>query len=65
MTAAEAAAFLRLERKTIYRYVKQGILSAWKPGRKYLFSKKKLQQWLEEGGRHMTTATPPTTPRKR
>jgi excisionase family DNA binding protein len=46
----EAAILLKVSRKTIYNRVKAGTLPHARVGRKLLFSRQKLQQWIALGG---------------
>ncbi len=45
----EAAALLRVSKKTVYSRVKAGTLPYAKLGRKLLFSRAKLTQWVADG----------------
>lgn len=46
----EAAALLKVSRKTIYNRVKAGTLPHARLGRKLLFNRQKLVQWVADGG---------------
>jgi excisionase family DNA binding protein len=46
----EAAILLKVSRKTIYRRVKADTLPHARVGRKLLFSRQKLHQWIALGG---------------
>ncbi len=46
----EAAALLKVSKKTIYNRVKAGTLPHARVGRKLLFSRQKLVQWVAQGG---------------
>ena len=46
----EAAIWLKVSRKTIYNRVKAGTLPHARVGRKLLFSRQKLHQWIAMGG---------------
>ncbi len=46
----EAAALLKVSKKTIYNRVKAGTLPHARVGRKLLFSRQKLTQWIAQGG---------------
>jgi excisionase family DNA binding protein len=46
----EAAILLKVSRKTIYNRVKAGTLPHARVGRKLLFSRQKLHQWMALGG---------------
>jgi excisionase family DNA binding protein len=46
----EAAILLKVSRKTIYNRVKAGTLPHARVGRKLLFSRQKLYQWVALGG---------------
>lgn len=52
----EAAQLLKVSRKTIYARVKTGTLPYAKLGRKILFSRAKLTQWVADGGDRANTA---------
>jgi excisionase family DNA binding protein len=52
MTLDEAAAFLKSERHTIVRWINDGVIPSGcykRPGHRYIFSRRALQDWLEEG----------------
>lgn len=51
MTVREVAAFLRLDRKTIYDAATRGELPARRVGRRVLVSRAALVAWLASGGR--------------
>jgi len=46
----EAAILLKVSRKTVYNRVKAGILPHDPVGRKLLFNRQKLSQWIALGG---------------
>lgn len=46
----EAAMLLKVSKKTVYNRVKAGTLPHARVGRKLLFSKQKLNQWVAMGG---------------
>jgi excisionase family DNA binding protein len=46
----EAALLLRVSKKTVYNRVKAGTLPHARVGRKLLFSRQKLHQWIALGG---------------
>ena len=46
----EAAILLRVSKKTVYNRVKAGTSPHARVGRKLLFSRQKLQQWIALGG---------------
>jgi excisionase family DNA binding protein len=46
----EASMLLKVSRKTIYNRVKAGTLPHARVGRKLLFSRQKLHQWIALGG---------------
>ncbi len=46
----EAAVLLKVSKKTIYNRVKAGTLPHARVGRKLLFSRQKLNQWVALGG---------------
>lgn len=46
----EAAALLRISRRTLYNRVKAGTIPHARVGRKLLFSRAKLSQWVADGG---------------
>jgi excisionase family DNA binding protein len=47
MTLEEAGEYLRLSKVTMYRLVTKKKIPVSKVGRKYLFSREKLDQWVE------------------
>ena len=46
----EAAALLKVSKKTIYNRVKAGTIPHARLGRKLLFTRQKLVQWVADGG---------------
>ena len=46
MTIDEAAAYLRLSRETLYKYVQRGIMPAAKIGRHWRFDKLAIDRWI-------------------
>lgn len=46
MTIEEAAAYLRVGKKTIYRLLKRGKIPATKVGRQWRFNKASIDEWL-------------------
>ena len=44
----EACAYLKLAKVTIYKYVRQGAIPAFKVGRMWRFHKESLDNWLKE-----------------
>ena len=46
----EAAVLLKVSKKTVYNRVKAGTLPHARVGRKLLFSRQKLNQWIARGG---------------
>ena len=46
----EAAMLLKVSKKTVYNRVKAGTLPHARVGRKLLFSRQKLNQWIARGG---------------
>ena len=51
MTVREVAAFLRLDRKTVYDAAARGELPARRVGRRLVVSRAALVAWLASGGR--------------
>ena len=51
----EAAVLLKVSKKTIYNRVKAGTLPHARLGRKLLFSRQKLYQWVADGGDRIGT----------
>jgi excisionase family DNA binding protein len=51
MTVREVAAFLRLDRKTVYDAAARGDLPSRRVGRRVLVSRAALDAWLASGGR--------------
>jgi len=47
LTVKEAAEFLRASQSTVYRMIKRGDLKAHKVGKKWLFYKKDLKEFVE------------------
>jgi excisionase family DNA binding protein len=48
LTASELEKFLRIDRKTIYRYVQLGLIPYVRMESNLRFSKHQVQRWLEE-----------------
>jgi excisionase family DNA binding protein len=48
MTIEEAAAYLRVGKKTIYRLLKRGKIPATKVGRQWRFNKSSIDEWLSK-----------------
>jgi excisionase family DNA binding protein len=48
MTVEEAAVFLRVGKKTIYRLLKQGKIPATRVGQQWRFSKASIDKWLQQ-----------------
>jgi excisionase family DNA binding protein len=48
LTASELEKFIRIDRKTIYRYVELGIIPYLRMETNLRFSKHQVQRWLEE-----------------
>ncbi len=48
MTVGEAANYLRVNKKTIYRLLESGKIPATKVGRQYRFSKASIDEWLQK-----------------
>jgi len=48
LTAEELEKFLRIDRKTIYRYVQLGLIPYVRMESNLRFSKHQVQRWLEE-----------------
>jgi excisionase family DNA binding protein len=49
MTAPEAAAYLRLNRTTLYRFAAEGKIPYLKVGSHYRFRKEALDAWMAQG----------------
>jgi excisionase family DNA binding protein len=56
----EAAALLKVSRRTVYNHVKAGKIPHARVGRKLLFSRAKLNQWVADGAD--LAPMPPTKP---
>lgn len=48
MNTGEVAKYLRVSRSLIYRMAREGQIPALKVGRKWLFRKETIEQWLSE-----------------
>ena len=48
MNTGEVAKYLRVSRSLIYRMAREGQIPALKVGRKWLFRKETIEQWLAE-----------------
>jgi excisionase family DNA binding protein len=51
LTAAQAAHELQISVGTLYAWVKAGKISYFRIGRKYLFGRKSIEEFLESGTR--------------
>jgi excisionase family DNA binding protein len=49
LTAAQAARELQISVGTLYAWIKAGKISYFRIGRKYLFGRKSIEQFLESG----------------
>jgi len=58
MTSDEVAAFLRLNRKTVFEYAARGVIPHQRVGKRLLFSRSALVAWLSCKGSSTTGATP-------
>jgi excisionase family DNA binding protein len=47
MTIEELAEYLRVKKRTIYEWLKQGKIPAMKTVGQWRFRKKKIEEWLE------------------
>ena len=48
MNTGEVAKYLRVSRSLIYRMAREGQIPALKVGRKWLFRKETIEQWLSQ-----------------
>lgn len=48
LTVKEASAYLKIAEKTLYRFIRQKRLPAFKLGREWRFKKSLLDRWLEK-----------------
>lgn len=48
MDASEAAAYLRMDRNTVYRWAREGRIPHVKVGSRYYFYKTELDDWMRE-----------------
>ena len=48
LTVKEVATILKIDRQTVLQWVKKGKLMFHKPGRKYLFSRKHVDELLSQ-----------------
>lgn len=48
-TIKEVAQYLGVQDKTVYNYIKAGLLSASKPGKRWIVSESDLQRFVEDG----------------
>ncbi len=49
MTTQELAKYLKLHQITICKYVKEGIIPAFRVGRVWRFDKEVIDKWISEG----------------
>lgn len=54
MTLEEAARYLRRPRITLERWARDGKIPAYKTGKRYLFRRDELKQWVEKHATHTT-----------
>ena len=59
MSADEVAAFLRLDRKTVYSAAATGEIPCRRLGRRLLFFRRALESWLETPANSASTRTEP------
>ena len=52
MTIEEAAAYLKLGKRSLYKLVKNGKFPAKKVLNKWRFEKESLKEWVREGNAH-------------
>ncbi len=52
LTLEEAAAFIKTPKKTIYQYTSQRVIPYIKSGRRLLFRKADLNNWLDAKAKH-------------
>jgi excisionase family DNA binding protein len=51
MTAPEIAAYLRIDRTTLYKLIRRGQIPCFRIGKKnYRFSRTEIVEWLASGG---------------
>ncbi|MDI6854376.1 MAG: helix-turn-helix domain-containing protein [Deltaproteobacteria bacterium] len=48
MTVKEACAYLKIAEKTLYRFIREQKIPAFKLGREWRFKKSLLDQWIDE-----------------
>ena len=58
LDVAEAALLLRVSRETIYKRVRDDTIPHARVGRKILFSRQKLTQWVADGADRAQQSTP-------
>lgn len=58
LDVAEAAALLKVSKETIYKRVRDNAIPHARLGRKLLFHRQSLIQWVANGGDRATEATP-------
>jgi excisionase family DNA binding protein len=54
LSAAQAAEFLGMSVLMVRRQAKNGVIPARKAGRRWVFSKIGLEEWLKRGGRQVS-----------
>lgn len=50
LSVKEASALLQVGKNTLYRYVKMGVIPAFRIGKILRFHKESLEKWMEERG---------------
>lgn len=55
LTIDEAVSYLKLSKSTLYGYTSKGIMPHFKQGKRVLFRKSQLDQWLNEKQRGNTS----------
>jgi len=52
MTVEELAGYLKTSVATIYKLAQEGKIPATKVGNQWRFRKEKIDEWMDQGGKH-------------
>ncbi|MBS3885584.1 MAG: helix-turn-helix domain-containing protein [Dethiobacter sp.] len=53
LTVEELAIALGVTEETVYEYARQGVIPSRRLGRRYIFSRSAIMQWLEDDNREL------------
>lgn len=56
LTIAEASRYLRVNKATIYKLARRGLMPAFKVGKVWRFKRDKIEAWVETNGNSQESA---------